>query len=70
MFLINRDVLRVAIDSARGGEDHSFAAVFGHGLAEFDCACDVVVVVDHGLFDGFVDVFTASEMDDSVVSVR
>ena len=45
-----------------------FAAVLGHGLAELDCACYVVVIIDHRLFHRFVDVFTASEMDNSIES--
>lgn len=69
MLFVDRDVLRVAIYSARRGEDHRLAAVLRHGFAELDCACDVVVVVDHRLFNGFVDVFTASEMNDGIKSV-
>jgi hypothetical protein len=66
MFLINRNVLRVSIHSATGGEDHVLATVFFHHHAQVDGAQDIVIIICQRIFHTFVDILASCKMDDRV----
>ena len=51
-----------AVNRRRGGENYLLAAVFAHRLYQHQRACDVVVVVLHGLLHRFADSFQTREM--------
>ena len=53
VLLVQRQVLRGAIDGGRGAEDELAHTFVLHGTQQYQGAVDVVVVVVHGLCDGF-----------------
>lgn len=66
MIFIDWNILRVAIDGARGGEHHVFAPMLCHRFAKFNCSCNIVIVVTQRIFYRFVHILSSSEMNDSV----
>jgi len=60
------NLLRLAVNSGGGGNNHVFAVIFSHCLKKVDRAHHIVVVVTAGLRDAFSNAFEAGEVDDGV----
>ena len=69
MVFIQRQVLRVTIDSGAGTENHGAYIAGVHGLQQADGALHVVGVVVDRLLDGLANSLEASKMHDGIDSM-
>ena len=63
------NLVGLAVDGRRGGEQHVVAAVQGGGFQDVQEGGEVVLVVHHRLLDGFADRLECGEVDNGVDGV-